>query len=132
MAWPSTGCLIALGALRSAPGDAHQARALLREARTLVAACPDPGTLPGTLARTAATLRTTVGPSAAPAPSGVLSERELTVLRLLSGSLPRREIAAVLHVSINTVKTQIQAIYHKLGVSTRAEAAARARAAGLL
>jgi len=43
-----------------------------------------------------------------------------------------REIAEQLVVSANTVKTQAQAIYRKLGVSSRAEAVACAEAAGLI
>src|SRR6201981_39299 len=48
-----------------------------------------------------------------------LTGRELVVLQLLRGSLSRREIAAELRRSPNTIKTQTQAIYRKLGVSTR-------------
>jgi DNA-binding NarL/FixJ family response regulator len=40
-----------------------------------------------------------------------LTGRELVVLQLLPGSLSRREIAAELGRSPNTVKTQTQAIY---------------------
>ena len=45
----------------------------------------------------------------------------MVVLRLLRGSLSRRDIAAELRRSPNTIKTQTQtqAIYRKLGVSTR-------------
>ena len=39
-----------------------------------------------------------------------LSERELSVLRLLAGTLTRREIGDVLYLSQNTVKTHVQAI----------------------
>ena len=56
-----------------------------------------------------------------------LTERELAVLQLLRGSLSRREIAAELGRSPNTIKTQTQAIYRKLGVSTRRAAITRAR-----
>ncbi len=56
-----------------------------------------------------------------------LTEREMEVLRLLRGSLSRREIAAELGRSPNTIKTQIQAIYRKLGVSTRGAAITWAR-----
>ena len=43
-----------------------------------------------------------------------------------------RQIADQSFVSQNTVKTQAQSVYRKLGVSSRAEAVACARAAGLL
>ena len=45
-----------------------------------------------------------------------LTERELAVLQLLPGTLSLREIAEKLYVSLNTVKTHVQAIYRKLGV----------------
>ena len=61
-----------------------------------------------------------------------LTERELAVLRLLATRLSNREIGRELYVSLNTVRTHIQAIYRKLGVATRAEAVALARELGLL
>ncbi|MCG7635443.1 LuxR C-terminal-related transcriptional regulator [Gordonia McavH-238-E] len=42
------------------------------------------------------------------------------------------EIAADLFVSVNTVKTHQQAIYRKLGVSSRRDAVDRARERNLL
>ena len=53
-----------------------------------------------------------------------LTERELAVLRLLSTRLSNREIGGQLYVSVNTIRTHLQAIYRKLGVATRAEAVA--------
>ena len=61
-----------------------------------------------------------------------LSERELTVLRLLTGGLTEREIGRELYLSFNTVHTHVKAVYRKLGVSSRAEAVARARERRLL
>lgn len=61
-----------------------------------------------------------------------LSERELAVLRLLPSGLSRREIAAELYVSLNTVKTHMHSIFAKLGVDSRAEAVERACELGLL
>jgi LuxR family maltose regulon positive regulatory protein len=61
-----------------------------------------------------------------------LSERELAVLRRLPSQLSNQEIAGVLYVSLNTVKTQIQSIYRKLGVNSRHEAIERARQLDLL
>jgi LuxR family maltose regulon positive regulatory protein len=51
-----------------------------------------------------------------------LTGREVTVLRLLGGSLSMREIAQELGLSQNTVKTHTRAIYRKLGVSARHDA----------
>jgi LuxR family maltose regulon positive regulatory protein len=65
-----------------------------------------------------------------PAPS--LSPGEIQLL----GFLPRRDtnadIARHLGVSVNTVKTRLQRLYRKLGVSTRDQAIAVARQRGLL
>jgi LuxR family maltose regulon positive regulatory protein len=56
-----------------------------------------------------------------------LTERERDVLRFLPSRLTLREIAAELHVSVNTLKFHLKVIYRKLGVSSRAEAAEVAR-----
>ncbi|MBI3943186.1 MAG: hypothetical protein HY326_09255 [Chloroflexi bacterium] len=61
-----------------------------------------------------------------------LSERELEVLRLIAGGLSNREIGAQLHVTVGTVKNHANAIFGKLEVSSRTQAAARARELGLL
>jgi LuxR family maltose regulon positive regulatory protein len=55
------------------------------------------------------------------------SEREIAVLRLLAGTLSQREIAGLLFISFNTVKTHTRSIFQKLGVGTRADAVERAR-----
>jgi LuxR family transcriptional regulator, maltose regulon positive regulatory protein len=69
------------------------------------------------------------GPVACPS---VLTRAELRVLRLLPSHLSFREIAARLHVSANTIKTQAHAVYRKLDASSRSQAVANARAMGLL
>ncbi|HXF60736.1 MAG TPA: LuxR C-terminal-related transcriptional regulator [Caldilineaceae bacterium] len=56
-----------------------------------------------------------------------LTEREQEVLRLIAAGLTNREIAEALIISPETVKKHTGSIYSKLGVSTRTEAAARAR-----
>jgi ATP/maltotriose-dependent transcriptional regulator MalT len=61
-----------------------------------------------------------------------LSERELEVLQLIAGGLTNREIASRLFLSLNTVKAHTRNTYGKLDVHTRTEAAARARALGLI
>jgi LuxR family maltose regulon positive regulatory protein len=53
------------------------------------------------------------------------------VLRMLGGTLTLREIGYELYVSANTVKTHAQAIYRKLGVSSRHEAVARGKRLGI-
>ena len=61
-----------------------------------------------------------------------LTKAELRLLTFLPTHLSFREIAEELVVSPNTVKTQARSIYQKLGVSSRAEAVATARTAGLV
>lgn len=59
-----------------------------------------------------------------------LTERELEVLDLLALGLPNGAIAERLVISPNTVKRHLKSIFEKLGVRTRAAAAARAIEAG--
>lgn len=56
-----------------------------------------------------------------------LSQRELEVLSYIAAGLQNREIADKLVVSLNTVKTHINNIYSKLGVTNRVQAVTRAR-----
>jgi len=61
-----------------------------------------------------------------------LSERELEVLQLIAEGLTNQEIAARLFLALNTVKSHCGNIYSKLGVHSRTQAVARARALGIL
>lgn len=56
-----------------------------------------------------------------------LSERELEVLNYLAAGLSNREIAERIVTAVSTVKSHTNAIYRKLGISTRTQAIARAR-----
>jgi len=58
----------------------------------------------------------------------LLTDRERDVLRFLPSRLTLREIAAELHVSVNTLKFHLKVIYRKVGVRSRTEAAEIARA----
>ncbi len=51
-----------------------------------------------------------------------LSPQERQVFRLLAEGRSRQEIAEVLVISLNTVKTHLQRIYRKLNVTNRFEA----------
>ncbi len=64
-------------------------------------------------------------------PLAQLTERQLEVLRLLAQGKTNKEIADALVVTTNTVKKHILAIYQKLGVNSRAAAAAEAAKYGL-
>ena len=107
--------------------DRDAAAATLAEAEAVLAGCRDPGALPVRLAaarRAAGLARGAAGVT--------LTERELTVLQRLEGGRSEREIGRELFLSFNTVHTHVKAVYRKLGVSSRAEALARARDRGLL
>ncbi|OLB80590.1 MAG: hypothetical protein AUI14_06110 [Actinobacteria bacterium 13_2_20CM_2_71_6] len=66
------------------------------------------------------------------APVEPLTARELTVLRYLQGDLSNVEIASVLYLSVNTIKTHVKSIYRKLNAARRREAVRRARELRLL
>jgi LuxR family maltose regulon positive regulatory protein len=74
------------------------------------------------------------GQDAVPAGSAIppLTDRELTVLRYLQGTLSHVEIAALLYISVNTVKTHVKNIYSKLGANRRKDAIRRGRELRLL
>ncbi len=61
-----------------------------------------------------------------------LTERELEVLRLVATGMNNREIGAVLFVADSTVKTHVEHIIGKLGVSDRVQAAVWAARQGLV
>ena len=66
----------------------------------------------------------TATPSAAASPD--LSDREREILVLLGTGATNREIAARLHLGPDSVKKSATALYRKLGVRNRTEAAQRA------
>ncbi|WP_410667845.1 alpha/beta fold hydrolase [Amycolatopsis sp. cmx-4-68] len=72
------------------------------------------------------------GRRARQAGSPQLSERELDVLRLVAQGLSDQEIARRLGISTHTAHRHVSNIRTKLGVSSRAAAAAQAATAGLL
>jgi LuxR family maltose regulon positive regulatory protein len=114
-------------------GDRQTAKAILEEVGTLVRGCADAGIASTLLASAersaglAATLR-----NEGCAVGEELTPKELEVLRLLPTRLSRREIAARLYVSLNTVKTHQRAVYRKLRVEHRGAAVSRAQELGLL
>jgi LuxR family maltose regulon positive regulatory protein len=54
-----------------------------------------------------------------------LTDREIEVLQHLPTLMSSTEIAKGLHLSVNTVKTHLKAVYRKLGVEGRREAVLR-------
>jgi DNA-binding NarL/FixJ family response regulator len=73
-----------------------------------------------------------VFPREAAAETGRLSRRELDVLEKLVHGYSNPEVAQALHLSRHTVKQHTCAVYRKLAVRNRAEAAAKARELGLV
>ena len=70
---------------------------------------------------------------AAPSPTpDILTERELDVLRCMTQGLGNKEIASVLNISPNTVKTHVRRIFGKLNLRNRTEAATYAMQTDLL
>jgi LuxR family transcriptional regulator, maltose regulon positive regulatory protein len=61
-----------------------------------------------------------------------LTPAEIVVLRELPSLLSLGEIATNRSLSLNTVKSHLRSIYHKLGVSSRREAVEAARRRNLL
>lgn len=64
-------------------------------------------------------------------PNVELSPRELEVLRLIAAGHSNSEIASILYVSPNTIKTHVRSVLNKLGVNHRVEAAVLAVRYGL-
>ncbi|KRD42795.1 LuxR C-terminal-related transcriptional regulator [Cellulomonas sp.] len=70
----------------------------------------------------------------APTPTtgvAALTNRERVVLAHLREDITLQDIAERLWVTRNTVKSQLRSAYRKMGVSTRADAVAWARAHGI-
>jgi len=74
-----------------------------------------------------------LGGGTAPAPQDhTLSDREHEVLKRVAAGLRNKEIADELGITERTVKAHLASIFNKLGATSRAEAIARAMAAGIL
>ena len=67
------------------------------------------------------------GLTAPPPPN--LTPRQVEVLRLLEQGRSTKQIAAELHLSTETVRNHVRRLFHALGVHSRLEAVAAARAA---
>jgi LuxR family maltose regulon positive regulatory protein len=113
-----------------APGTGSDPRALLAEARGVLRHCPDPGPVVAgwlTDEQRAESVQARQDGLIEP-----LTDRELTILRLLPAPTPQRELASALFVTPNTLRTHLRAIYRKLGAESRDDAVIRARERGLI
>ena len=110
-------------------GDMDGARDLLDEAKVLLAQCASTGIIGDLVPQVARAL-------SASHRRGEdwtdLTDRELSVLRLLDQGLSQREIAKELYLSFHTVHSHTKSIYTRLDVSNREEAIERARELDLL
>ena len=68
----------------------------------------------------------------APAAPSLLSEREAQIVALLARGASNKEIASALFISEGTVKNHLTAVFTKLEVTDRTQAALKARALGLV
>jgi len=127
--WPVIDSMVRLAAVLDDLGERPAAAALAGEARQLLTACPGGAQAQWDRLHRLERRFTRPRPGAAGEP---LTEREVTVLRLLQGTLSLRDIGQELYLSPNTVKTHTRAAYRKLGVSTRQDAIARAHEIGVL
>lgn len=118
--------LLRLAPILQALGAHERAAEACTEARDVIAACTDPGALPIRLASIH------VQRSRAPRAGEPLTDREISVLRMLGSDRTQREIGASLFVSINTVHTQVRAIYRKLGATSRDQAVRIGRDRGVI
>jgi two-component system, NarL family, response regulator LiaR len=76
--------------------------------------------------------RSTIGHRPSQTPKVELSPRELEILKLLVEGQTNPEIAAILHLSLSTVKVHIRNIMSKLAVDDRVQAAVVALRSGLV
>ncbi len=119
--------------LRSEGGTMALSARTLRRAEDDLSRLRDPGWVATEAARVRNDIR--FGPrSLEPAvlPVQPLTDRELVVLRMLTGTGTRQDIADELHISLATAKTHIHAIARKLGTSKREDIVRKARRLDLI
>lgn len=127
--WMSVEGRVVLANVFVALGDSAQAREVLRTAQRDLRQLPDAPTLRQSFdeAHRAAMARAHVASGAPP-----LTAAEIRVAQFLPTHLSFREIAERLHISRNTVKTEVISVYRKLGVGNRNEAVESLRALAVI
>jgi LuxR family maltose regulon positive regulatory protein len=129
--WYAAQVSIVLGRVAVELGEPLDARARLEDARQHLGHLLTQGILRDQVDELADLLARTGSGVGAPGPTA-LTAAEVRVLQLLPTHLSLGEIAERLHVSRNTIKSQVAATYRKLQVATRAEAVRRGHELGLL
>lgn len=135
--FPATRIVLAVGS-----GDRLWSSMIVRPDGLLAAAAPTPEV--GAVVGTAASGHLTIGrslraaffdacaPAAAETPLDDLTPRELQIIARGARGLTSREIAAELHLAVNTVDKALTVIYRKLRARNRTEACLIAARHGLL
>jgi LuxR family maltose regulon positive regulatory protein len=126
--WLSVQGRIVIASAYVTLGDPHLARGCLQAAERDLTRLRD---APALRQRYEAAHRAAVTQTSA-VQGPALTAAEIRVLQFLPTHLSFREIAERLHVSRNTVKTQVMSSYRKLGASSRTEAVERARELALV
>src|SRR5699024_5819811 len=67
-----------------------------------------------------------------PKPGAELTDREIEIVRHLADGHTRAEMAQILDISVNTLKTHLRSIYKKLGVASAKDAISSVQQRGLL
>ena len=127
-----TWLLVLLAHVRVGRGRLSEAEAALQAAMEALGELSDSGPVPALADEVERELEQAKGRASSGELLDPPSEAELAVLRLLAGDQSTREIGERLFLSENTIRSHRRALYHKLGVHTRADAVARATALGLL
>jgi DNA-binding CsgD family transcriptional regulator len=109
-------------------GDRANAAYCLEGLAGLIAARDEPERATRLFGASEALLESDVTPEY---PAG-LSAREVEVLRLVANGMTNAQIAKELYISPRIVNAHLRSVYHKIGSSTRAEAARFASEHGLI
>ena len=128
--WYEAECRIALARAALRLGDARLARDLLSEAARQLERSADAKVALAWIDDCQA--QAELSSASTGGREWALTTAELRVLQFLPTHLSFPDIAERLYVSANTVKTHARSVYRKLDASSRGEAVARARHAGLL
>jgi LuxR family maltose regulon positive regulatory protein len=128
--WPTLEAKLLLARVLLDLGDRAGAAELAEEVDDVLLGLPDGAE--ALRARLERLQRNLVAPVRVVSPADPLTDREIAVLRLLRGTLSLREIGLQLYLSPNTIKTHVQSIYRKLGVSTRHDAVEQGRQHGII
>jgi LuxR family maltose regulon positive regulatory protein len=125
--WYEAETWVALARASVRLGDVPGATHMLDEASRVLKLTPDATVLGEWIAETAGSIEAATATAVRD-----LTPAEMHILQYLPTHLSFPQIAGQVFVSPNTVKTQAQSVYRKLGVTSRREAVEQARAAGLL